>query len=237
MKRWITWLALIAASLACTAAALGQIVFRSPDHWSITLPDDWEADTAERLAAFNQAAAELGASMHTTPSVRYVALLMPKKPDGRYILLQTQPPIPAGARLSDLQQVIDEATRTAERTLRESAALETSLAPTLDRERARVITTGRVAVPGQDPSGLVSITNFGKSGNVLVHAYAPEPDFPAAKPALLAVADTFAFDNGHAYEFRPDGINWNRVFITAAVCGIAGAVFGGIMQRFKPKPA
>jgi hypothetical protein len=233
MSNWFQSVA-TAIVVACAAPALAQTVHRSPDHWSITIPDGWELDTGERLAVFNQAATDLGASMHSAPSVHYVALLIPKNPDGRYILLQSQPAFPPGARLSDLQGVLDESSRRVQDELKQ-ASVDSTFAPVLDRERNRVIMTGRVEMPGKDTSGILSITNFGAANNILVHAYAPEATFAAARPALEAIADSFAFDPGHAYAFRPDGIDWNRVLITAAVCGIAGAAFGWIRQFFKPK--
>ena len=235
MSNWFQSVA-AAVVVACAAPALAQTVHRSPDHWSITIPDGWELDTGERLAAFNQAATDLAATMQGAPAVKYTALLIPKQPDGRYILLQTQPGFPPGARLSDLQAVLDESSRRVQGELKQ-ASVDSTFAPVLDRERSRVIMTGRVVVPGQDPSGMLSITNFGVANNVLVHAYAPETAFAAARPALEAIADSFAFDPGHAYEFRPDGIDWKRVFITAAVCGVEGELVGGIMQKLKPKAA
>jgi hypothetical protein len=237
MSHWfrVVLVVVVTAVVGCAAPAFAQTVHRSPDHWSITIPEGWELDTGERLAWFNQAANDRAASMPSAPKVTYVALLVPKNPDGRYVLLQTQPSLPSGARLSDLRRVIDETTRRVQNEINQSTTLDTTLAPTLDRERARVITVGRVAMPGEDASGLLSITNFGAAGNILVHAYAPEVTFVAARPALQAIADSFAFDPGHAYQFRSDGMDWKQPLIMAAAFGIFGGVIGAIMQKRKPK--
>lgn len=244
-------LALAFALLACSLApsALAQTEYRLEEaNWTITVPKGWIVAPPAALQAVNDVAQSMVVRAGGQPP-QYVAQFLPEVPNGRYVLVQRQGALPTGMSFSEFERLTRSQLEAQSQAIAEKLAVK-SQPPTIDTDvaRHRIIVSSTMQAGGTSLSYL-SVTAFARDAQIIVHAYAPTPDFDTALPELRAIADSLRFDDGAEFVFAADGATPaspsatpsappSSPVVRGAIIGvIAGAIIGLISWLLKRRAA
>jgi hypothetical protein len=212
-----------------------QTTARLPDgHWSITVPQGWKVVDDATLEGVNQRVS--GVSV-PGGKVQYVMMLVSTDRDGCYALLQWGGSLPAGASFDafakGLMSGMDQGLSAVREAMPDQIASAAFDSPLIDRERQRIYIPGMTAGPDGGTIRFISSPRPGSGETITVHGYSPSDRFDQNKPTLIAIADSFAFDQGYTYPFakpKPQGFDFAQVGIAGVLGGIAGVVIWGVRK-------
>jgi hypothetical protein len=179
-------------------------------HYTLTLPDDWEAMTPQRLDFFHQVARQ-----HSL-NVKYATGFCRK---GRffevfpYVLVESHPYGMLGLNYDDLERALDSDDR--EKHAQEFTAKladiaeSTSLSrPVMERSKNRYLASTLVTGKNGIKVKSYTATIYGMEGTISVHCFAEEQTFDKWQSTFDGILDSFRYDSGYEFvpsEKRPSG--------------------------------
>lgn len=173
--------------------------YRSPEGFTLTLPDDWQVMPADVVQGFNAAARERGLSKGNL----YVggALRSIQSPTTPYFLFQVIRTPTTGATFEQFAQQFGSGGaqfREVESKIGPNASLKSQGAQA-DPSRNRVImrSSARNDIVGSIEG--LSFAVLGRDRIVILHGYAPKGQFGQWEPVLRRIGDSFQHDAG--FEF------------------------------------
>jgi hypothetical protein len=236
----------------CVCAHLGAVSLSAAPyrdaarHFTLDLPQGWEALSPEELNQINTAVKQLKAPQ----PIRYETGFRRSDSDpGSYpfVLLQVQTANTTGASYEELEKALS---RDLNAPLKELQGQLTDVVKdmsigtaVLDRTRNRVLVRMQMNVAGEGPVQGLSVGHLGKDGLVFLHCYATAPEFERWLPTFNQLNDSFRYDAG--YTFTPgSGSIWRKIgggaFNGAIIGGVAGGLAALVAALFrkkaKPKP-
>lgn len=220
----------LAFLLSFVSSASAQSSARLPGgHWSISVPQGWRVVDEATLESVNRRVSSMG--IQAGEKVQYVMMLVSTDREGCFALLQWQAALPAGASFDAFAKGITKGMDAGAKAIRESNSDQIASAsfdsPVIDRQRQRLYIPGLTASPDGGTIKFISSPVPGSGETITFHGYSPSAKFDQNKPALVALADSFAFDPGYAYTFGTKGgggYDYRRTLYVGLIGGAIGLV-------------
>lgn len=194
--------------------------------WSARLPSGWRRATTAELDRIHRAVTAVMKPVGDQEMPRYVAMILPRVPNGRYALIQESPALAPSLSIKAIADAMAKQMPKASVDVKGQGPVSLD-SPTFETDAAQ----GRVRMlasmqSGDGELGMLTATIPGREQTLFVHAYAPRAKFDAARADLQNLTDSVRWDPGFEYVFGSRSASGGFDFRQLFAAGLIGACIG-----------